>query len=594
MKIHITQRIVLSGLAIFITGILCIVLLSFALHQNPPEDKAATASKTEPTTANTGDTSADTTEQKGQQPSSSETSAAPAKQVATTDTSVSSPTFTTKTGETFPLRTYKTLAANDPYATQWWTTSTGLDAAWNIGAGSYQTVVAVIDTGFSLQHEEFSNRWATNSGEQGATVNQSASTYNCTGRQLSLDKSCNLIDDNFDGIVDNESGATTVENPSRLNCTARGIILDKSCNLIDDDNNSYVDDVTGWDFANFDQSVQAGETNPAGAGTTHGTQVAGVLGATGNNSKGIAGVNWTTKILPLQAINDDSYGNTLTVARAIYYAADRGVDVISLSLGSASEDSYLRQAVQYALDKKILVVAASGNDGCDCISYPARYPEVFAVGAQQPNGSPSSFSSYGNGLDIMAPGENMRTTTWTSSNPINSYVSGIAGTSFSAPYISGLLGLARSHQPNASWGELTSSLMAVANHANLTFSNPSSPQIGSGYAEADSLMNRVTTAASPNMRYTFGATPIFGTLSSNRTYQCFAPEDFPTAPLYRVASGASIFYTIDTLEYVRAVTRGDIVRSLGRTCVGLPGDTPSVMRLINLLSELDNITNRKE
>jgi hypothetical protein len=136
--------------------------------------------------------------------------------------------------------------------------------------------------------------------------------------------------------------------------------------------------------------------------------------------------------------------------------------------------------------------------------------------------------------------------------------------------------------------------MAVANHANLTFSNPSSPQIGSGYAKADSLMNRVTTAASPNMRYTFGATPIFGTLSSNRTYQCFAPEDFPTAPLYRVASGASIFYTIDTLEYVRAVTRGDIVRSLGRTCVGLPGDTPSVMRLINLLSELDNITNRKE
>jgi hypothetical protein len=595
MKLYITRRILVGSLGLLLLGVLSVGALSFVSQGSPKDAPTKPPDTTEQAASNnpkTSDSLAESTGEKYQQASSSEPSSATSRQVATPDVSPSSQTFKTESGETFPLRTYKTLSANDPNATQWWTTSTGLDAAWSIGAGAYQTTVAVIDTGFGLQHEEFANRWATNSAEQGATANQSSSVYNCTDRQVSLNQSCNLIDDNFDGILDNETGATTAQNPSRLNCTDRAITLDKSCNLIDDDNNGYIDDVTGWDFANFDNNVQAGETNPDGDGTTHGTKVVGVLAATGNNNKGIAGVNWTTKILPLQAINDESYGNTLTVARAIYYAADRGVDIISLSLGASSEDPYLRQAIHYALDNDIFVVAASGNDGCNCISYPAQYPEVFAVGAQQPNGNASSFSSYGDTLDIMAPGEDIITTTWTKNNPTNSYVGGIDGTSFAAPYISGLLSLARSHQPSASWGEISNTLLAVANHANLTFSNPTSPQIGSGFAKADSMMRRMTIPASPFMRYTFGATPIIGTLSSGRTYQCYQPDDFPTAPLYRIASGSSVFYTIDTLEYVRAVNRGDVTRSLGRTCVGLVGDSPSVTRVINLLREIDTINNK--
>lgn len=512
------------------------------------------------------------------------------KKPVTVNFDPSTPTFVAESGEVYPLRTYQILAPNDPSANQWWTTSTGLNTAWNIGAGARQTVVAIIDTGFALKHEEFTNRWATNTSEQGATVSQAASKLNCTARGLALNQSCNLIDDNYDGIVDNESGATTVQNPSKLNCTDQAITLDKSCNMIDDDNNGYVDDVTGWDFANFDSNVQAGETNPDGTGTMHGTEVAGVLGATGNNSKGIAGVNWATKILPLQAIDDDSSGNTLTVARAVYYAADRGVDVISMSVGSASEDPYLRQAIQYALSKNIIVVAASGNDGCDCMLYPARYPEVFAVGSHNSSNIVSSFSSYGDNLDILAPGENIRSTTWTKTNPTNSYISGIAGTSFATPYVSGLLSLARSHQPNASWGELTNILQATANHTGLSFNNPSSPSIGSGYTMASNLINRVTTPATPLMRYNFGSTAVLGTLSSNRTYQCFSPADFPTAPLYRISLVSSIFYTIDTLEAVKAPDLGYTVSNLGRTCVGLPGDNPSNSRTINLLTELDNKT----
>lgn len=503
------------------------------------------------------------------------------------------PTFETESGKRYPLRTYKPLA-NDPYADQWWTSSGGLNTAWTAGAGSQQTTVAVIDTGFALQHEEFAGRWATNTGEQGTATSENPSKLNCTDRSLPLNQSCNLVDDDYDGIVDNESGAITYENPSHLNCTDKSIALDKSCNLIDDDSNGYVDDVTGWDFSNYDANVQAGEINPGGDGTQHGTEVSGILAATGNNGTGLAGVDWTTKILPLQALDDDSYGNTLTVARAIYYAADRGVDVISISLGADEEDTYLRQAIQYALDRGSIVVAASGNDGCNCISYPARYPEVFAVGAHDSAMQPSAFSNYGSNLDILAPGEDMITSTWTDSNPTSAYVGGVAGTSFATPYISGLLSLGRSHQPDASWGELTNALLSTANHTGLSISNPASPQLGSGYAKAGSYVSRVTTPQQPGMRYAFVSPTQTGTLGSSRVFDCYPMGNFPTAPLFEITEGGSTSYTIDTLANIRAVDGGATSKNLGRACVGLPGDVPETTRTINLLGEIGNMSTKSQ
>jgi subtilisin family serine protease len=498
------------------------------------------------------------------------------------------PLFTTTSGQTYPLRKYKTTSVNDPYGNQWWTSGTGLDSAWSIGAGARQTTVAVIDTGFALNHEELSGRWAVNSGEQGSTTKQNSSKHNCTDRGLALDKSCNLIDDDHNGVVDDESGPTTVENPSQLNCTDKGLALDKACNLVDDDSNGYVDDVTGWDFANGDPSVQAGQTNPSGSSTTHGTETTGVLAATGNNSKGIAGVNWQTKILPIQAIDDNGNGDTLTVGTGIYYAADRGADVISLSLGSTLSDPYVRQAVQYALSKGSIVVAAAGNDGCNCMLYPANYPEVFAVGANNSSNQRSSFSSYGANLDILAPGESITTTAWSAANPTNTYVSGAAGTSFATPYVSGLLSLARSHQPNATWGELTNTLLAAANHTGLSAGNPFSSQIGSGYAQAGTYLARVTTPAQPGMRYQFDTSSKSGILGSSHVYDCTAENSFPTAPFYAVTLGGATFYTIDPVEEINAVNAGGSMRSLGYACVGLPGDTPTTLRSINLSGEIAN------
>lgn len=498
--------------------------------------------------------------------------------------------FITETGETYPLRTYQALLTpNDPLPSQWWTTQTSLAPAWNYGtagSGSYTPAIAIIDSGFALAHEEFAGRWHQSDGEQGATTLQAPSQLNCTDRNLALDQSCNNIDDDFDGIVDNESGTTSIENPSWLNCTDRSLALDKSCNRIDDDNNGFIDDVTGWDFSNYDHSVQTGETNPAGEGTLHGTLVTGALGATGNNSVGIAGVNWSATLLPLQALDDDGYGNTLTVARAIYYAADQNVDIINISLGASAEDPYLRQAIAYALDRDIIVVAASGNDGCDCITYPARYPEVLAVGAFGESLSPSTFSNYGAELDLLAPGENFTLPAWSASNSTTGYLGGAAGTSFAAPYVSGLLGLIKSHQPTASWGELVAALLETSDRRSLTGASPHSTTFGYGYVRADTPLARVTTPATPGMRYTFGPVMPTDTLDSFRVHQCDAYA--PATLLYELTSGNIVRYTASKLTLHRAQQTGWTKTRAFPVCVGLSHDQPSSVRTINLLSELHN------
>lgn len=459
------------------------------------------------------------------------------------------PTIVTNDGKVYPLRAYKTLAIpNDPYANQWWVGNTGLSSAWDRGAGAYQTTVAVIDTGLALQHEEFTGRWHTNTSEQGPTVLEATNGPNCTNRSLPLDKSCNGIDN---------------------------------------DNNGLVDDVRGWDFSNSDNSVQAGEINPYGTGTTHGTLVTGVLAATGNNNTGIAGVNWTTKILPIQALDDDGYGNTLTVAQSVRYAADQNADVINISLGTENPDPYLREAISYAISAGSIVVAASGNDGCDCIAYPANYPEVLAVGSSNGSTARSSFSSYGSNIDLLAPGENIVSTSWTNTKPTNAYQSGVAGTSFSSPYVAGILAVAKSHQPDATWGEITAALTEESNHATLTPENPHSASFGFGYVRADNFIERVTTPASSILRYQFGPITVNDTLDSMRIYQCENGQH-PTTRVYELTSGVLIRFTSSELTRQRAIQNGWLSKQIFYSCVGLPGDTITSLRTINLLHEIYN------
>ncbi|MGI9027979.1 MAG: S8 family serine peptidase [Candidatus Saccharimonadales bacterium] len=445
----------------------------------------------------------------------------------------------TKDGRVFPLHTYKTFGMpNDPSANQWWVATNGMTQVWDIPASALRSKIAIIDTGFALNHQEFSGRWAINGGESGPTTNQRLAGPNCTTQALPLDKSCNGIDDDANGLID---------------------------------------DYRGWDFVNSDASSQAGETNPAGTGTKHGTMVAGVAAATGNNGVGIAGVNWYSTILPVQALNDDSYGDSFTVGQSIYYAADQGADVISISLGTSADDAYMHEAVRYALSKGSVVVAATGNDGCDCISYPANYPEVIAVGASKPDGTTASFSSYGANLDIIAPGQGMTSSTWSNTNGASAYANNLAGTSFATPFIGGLLGLARTYQPNANWTEITGAMFENADKRTLTAAAPRTNQLGYGYARASTMLARLQTPQNSVQRYSFS--PMAA--DAARAYQC--ENTLPSTLLYELSSSTQLRYTASPLTQ-----SGLSLRSAHYTCIGLPTDTTSTLRIINLAQETKN------
>lgn len=504
--------------------------------------------------------------------------------------------------QTYPLRTYKpSWIPNDPSSNQWWVTNTHLDSTWDIPQGNRQTTLAIIDTGFGLKHEEFANRLYINAGESGSTASEAASQLNCTARGLPLNQSCNLIDEDANGTVDDESGATTDQNPSRLNCTAQGKPLDKSCNRIDDDGNGYVDDVSGWDFANNDNSSQAGEINPSGSGTTHGTRTMGVAAATGNNGKGIAGVDWKTKILPMQALDDDSYGDTLSVGRSIYYAADQHADVISISLGSNLPDYFLRQAMQYAIARGSVIVVSAGNDGCDCITYPAAYPEAVAVGALDTNNQPASFSSYGANLDILAPGTGIRTTNWTAGNGTSSYVNNVAGTSFAAPMVAGLMSRLLSVQPNIAPLQLIATLTENTNRLTLPSTISRTNSLGFGTLDAVKSMQRAVTWVNETLRYELsvsrgaGLTPNSPTepLGNYSAVRC-AEGVVGTTPIYELTGYGERYFTISQVEVWLAENTGYQSSLFTYACLQLPQDPTNTVRNINLTQEFRDSTPKSQ
>lgn len=488
----------------------------------------------------------------------------------------------TSDGASFPIYSYQAaVLPNDPQANQPWVTSAKLAAAWDVPRGSTPTLLAIIDTGFALKHLEFANRFYINPGETGATANEAPSQLNCTDRSLPLTKSCNLIDDNGDGIVDNEIGTTTLQAPSRRNCTAQGLPLDKSCNLLDNDGNGFINDISGWDFAYNNASVQAGKITAAGAGTHHGTYVTGVAAATGNNGVGIAGVDWNTKILPLQALDDNGGGNTVSVANAIDYAVARGANVISLSLGSTSDDQLVHQAVRRAVAAGAVIVAAAGNDGCDCMLYPANYPEVISVGAADANGNPAYFSSYGANLSILAPGVNLYTTDFQTSNPTNAYASGISGTSLATPIVSGLITRLISQQPTATNAQLIAALTENADHTGLTLAAPHSNTLGYGRLDAGKATARMANAFSPLQMYSFAGI----NKGSGLIYAC----DNATTPVYELKNASTSFFSSSVVENQSAIAQGYSSSLFSYSCLSQPHDTPLMVRSLNVFSEFRNV-----
>jgi subtilisin family serine protease len=175
----------------------------------------------------------------------------------------------------------------------------------------------------------------------------------------------------------------------------------------------------------------------------HGTMVAGIVHL----------VAPTAKIMPLKAFRADGTSNLSDIIRAIYYAADHGVNVLSMSFSMQKSSPALQAAIQYALGKNVALVAASGNDGLKILVYPASYGGVEGIGSTSNLDVRSTFSNYGSGVTMFAaPGEAVITTF-----PGGGYAAAW-GTSFSTPMVAGAGSLVIQARPSAKPGDITNAL----------------------------------------------------------------------------------------------------------------------------------------
>ena len=239
---------------------------------------------------------------------------------------------------------------------------------------------------------------------------------------------------------------------------------------VDNDGNGLIDDVRGWNFVKNNGDVRpiaaAGETSRIGL--NHGSVIAGIIGAVGNNGVGGAGVNWRVKILPLKILDERGEGDTDLAVKAIDYAIQKKASIINLSFVGPTPSLDFIQAVRRAYRAGILVIAAAGNapegqSGTNLNDQP-QYPVCFddplkeenwviGVAALSEDGQLAPFSNYGSKcIDISAPGARIPSTVLfdpaSGNNEI--YGGGWSGTSIAAPFVSGVAALVKSIQPK--WG----------------------------------------------------------------------------------------------------------------------------------------------
>jgi subtilisin family serine protease len=302
-------------------------------------------------------------------------------------------------GTAFPVQA---LTPDDEFLDdQWYLDTIGAYEAWDTHTGDGSVIVAVLDTGVDLDHPDLEKNIWKNSGE--------------------------IADDG-----------------------------------IDNDKNGYVDDVNGYDFVDDDGSPipHQGQVFDEGA-VSHGTVIAGIIGAVGDNNEGIAGIVWDVQLMSVRILDNQGIGDSNLARQGVEYAMENGADVINLSFTGFDFDERLRQTIEEAYEAGIVVVAAMGNadDGGLNIDrqpiFPACFGEradtdwILGVAATDENDVKSDFSNYGSECtDISAPGENIFSAVYQDTEwlPFSDgfYQDSWSGTSMASPMVAGAAALLKS------------------------------------------------------------------------------------------------------------------------------------------------------
>jgi subtilisin family serine protease len=267
-------------------------------------------------------------------------------------------------------------------------------------------------------------------------------------------------------------------------------------NNYDDDGNGYIDDVNGWNFVENNNDVRTSVLNDLEdpEAIKHGTVIAGLVGAKGENAQDGVGVAWNARIMALRAMNSDGSGSYYDVARAVMYAADNGVDVINLSFVGNKYDQGLRDALRYAYERGVVIIAATGNEGqlgLGDLTYKKQYPVCFdegdfenwIIGVSSINSQDvlSKFSNYGSCVDLLAPGEELYSSErYAPMYGFNDTFGGPwKGTSFATPIVSGAAALIKSIHPAWSVQQIINALLQNTDNVD-SFNSKLVGKLGSG------------------------------------------------------------------------------------------------------------------
>lgn len=200
----------------------------------------------------------------------------------------------------------------------------------------------------------------------------------------------------------------------------------------------------------------------------HGTAVASIISGNHSSTPGVAPAS---DILSIRVTDESGRSNSYTLAEGIIAAVEGGAEIINISMGSQSDSAVLAKAVRYAQDRGAIIVASSGNEGADSLSYPATYPGVLSVGAIEANGEHLDFSNQGENLSLTAPGFEVNAA-WG-----ENLLTGFSGTSASAPFVSGALAAILSENPSFNTQQASDLLLGSVSEGGMPGADP---QYGAG------------------------------------------------------------------------------------------------------------------